>query len=502
MPRSVVAVILGLAFVGSARAQDLDAKALARLVAPYIYDATQGVAHVDVEKVDLKKYFEAFAALPLPPGAAKEMGSTRDFVLDYQRKLLKMGIRHILAVVNVSEIPPQGLPDVIVVAPLSKNAETDELLQLLGKIPGVSAKVTNGTLLARFGGMEAVQPKERPEFAEGLEALKDKHIQTIFSPSTNARQLVEQVVPRLPAQLGGGEITVLTKGVRWLAVGYDTNRLTQQYLVQAKNAQAAKEVKAIVDKGLDAMENLPELADFARVRPLLSVKQEDDRVSLMFEEKSLQAMLQSSVGKVRLAALRTQSQNNLKQIGLAMHNNHAVYNSLPARANFDGNGKPLLSWRVHILPFIGQEELYKQFKLNEPWNSEHNKKLIAQIPPIYASPLSKAGKDGKTTYLALTGKGSMFDGDKGVRFLDVTDGTSNTIMVVEANDTRAVYWTQPEDFPIDTKEPLADLVLPELKAFHAAFGDGSVRTISASIRLETLRALFTRNGGEMVNPDE
>jgi len=210
------------------------------------------------------------------------------------------------------------------------------------------------------------------------------------------------------------------------------------------------------------------------------------------DEKIISALLQPA---------RTQSMNNLKQIALAMHVHYDAYRQLPARANFAKDGKPLLSWRVHILPFIEQNALYKQFNLDEPWDSPTNKKLIARIPPTYVSPLSKAGKDGKTTYLAVTGKGSIFDGVKGLRFTDVTDGTSNTIMIVEANDTKAVFWTQPEDFPIDAKEPLAGLVREEMKGFLAAFADGSVRMLSATIRPATLHALFTRSGGEIVDPD-
>jgi uncharacterized protein (TIGR03067 family) len=218
--------------------------------------------------------------------------------------------------------------------------------------------------------------------------------------------------------------------------------------------------------------------------------------------QELLTLQEAPVGKVREAAARTQSMNNLKQIGLAMHNHHAAWRLLPARANFDQNGKPLLSWRVHLLPYVEQQELYDQFKLDEPWDSPNNKKLIERMPRIYASPLSKVSKEGKTTYLAVTGKGAMFDGNKGLPFADVTDGLSNTIVVLEANDTKAVTWTQPEDFAIDTKDPRAGLVLKNSKAILALFGDGRVLSLSPTIQPATLRALFTRNGGEVVNPGD
>src|SRR5207249_2796575 len=84
----------------------------------------------------------------------------------------------------------------------------------------------------------------------------------------------------------------------------------------------------------------------------------------------------------RIAGRRTVSQNNLKQIGLAMHNYHDTYRHFPPQALTDKNGKPLLSWRVAVLPFIEQDNLYRQFKLDEPWDSEHNRKLLERMPKL------------------------------------------------------------------------------------------------------------------------
>jgi len=88
----------------------------------------------------------------------------------------------------------------------------------------------------------------------------------------------------------------------------------------------------------------------------------------------------------RAAAVRSQATNNLKQIGLAMHNYHDVHASLPPAASHDDDDKPLLSWRVHVLPYVEQNELYKEFHLDEPWDSEHNKKLIPRMPVVYRTP--------------------------------------------------------------------------------------------------------------------
>src|SRR5205823_6071723 len=105
---------------------------------------------------------------------------------------------------------------------------------------------------------------------------------------------------------------------------------------------------------------------------------------------------------VRLAAARTTSVNNLKQIGLAAHIFHDKYNAFPAGV-FDASGKKVgLSWRVAILPFIEQDALYREFKLDEPWDSDHNKKLIAKMPKVFAPPAGEKVAAGYTYYQMFT----------------------------------------------------------------------------------------------------
>jgi hypothetical protein len=191
--------------------------------------------------------------------------------------------------------------------------------------------------------------------------------------------------------------------------------------------------------------------------------------------------------------------NQLKQIGLALHNYHDVYSTFPAMASFDKQGKPLLSWRVHILPFIEQDNLYREFHLDEPWDSEHNKKLIARMPAIYRCPNQKESEKGKTTYLAPVGRDTMFTGNvRGTRLQEVTDGTSNTIMLVDAADKHAVTWTKPDDLKYDADQPLTGLAGHHSESFEVLFVDGSVHLLRSSIDKKTLQALFTRNGGEIV----
>ena len=219
------------------------------------------------------------------------------------------------------------------------------------------------------------------------------------------------------------------------------------------------------------------------------------------------ALLLPAVQSARTSARRMASANNLKQIGLAMHTFHDVYKAFPAAFNSTADGKPLLSWRVHLLPMLEEQQLYDQFHFDEPWDSEHNKTLIAKMPKVYAAPGGKAG-EGKTNYLGVRGKDCTFvppsadekgkEHPQGIRMSSILDGTSNTIMVVEASDESAVIWTNPGDLEPDEKDPLKGLIGLRAGGFLALFCDGSVHFLPQKITAKTLRCLFSRNDGEAV----
>jgi hypothetical protein len=204
-----------------------------------------------------------------------------------------------------------------------------------------------------------------------------------------------------------------------------------------------------------------------------------------------------AVNAARTAARRTTSMNNLKQLLIALATYQDAHHSFPPACTVDKQGRPLLSWRVAILPYLDEEALYRQFHLDEPWDSPHNKQLIARMPPLFRSPRSTAAS-GKTCYLAVRGKNTVFPGAEKVTLSDIRDGLSNTIAIVEVNDTTAVEWTRPDDFQPDPKQPTKGLQNTWRGNFLAGFADGHVCSISVSVDAATLRAMFTRNGGEPI----
>lgn len=212
----------------------------------------------------------------------------------------------------------------------------------------------------------------------------------------------------------------------------------------------------------------------------------------------LTGMLLPAVQQVREAARRTSSANNLRQLALACHNHESAYKELPRQAIYSEDGEPLLSWRVKILPFMEENALYEKFHLDEPWDSEHNIKLLDEMPMIYRCPSSVF--DNRTVYLALVGENTVMSGkDERNRFAQITDGSSNTILFVEANDDFAVEWTKPTDLDFDPENPMRGVGSIRPEGFNAAFCDGSIHFIDRFLDSETFKALASKNGGEIAD---
>jgi prepilin-type processing-associated H-X9-DG protein len=228
----------------------------------------------------------------------------------------------------------------------------------------------------------------------------------------------------------------------------------------------------------------------------------DDRIEVKTETSMmanyqtigvLTGLLLPAVQAAREAARRMQSMNNLKQIQLALLNYESAFKRFPPRVSEDETGQPLLSWRVAILPYLEENALYQQFHLDEPWDSEHNIQLLDRMPAVYTHPGSVT-LAGHTVYLAPFGENTGWP-ERKLRFANITDGTSNTISVVQARSELAVPWTKPDDLDVDQ---YPDGSWMEDAGANVAFFDGSVHRLSRFIASEVLAALFTLDGGELI----
>lgn len=187
--------------------------------------------------------------------------------------------------------------------------------------------------------------------------------------------------------------------------------------------------------------------------------------------------------------------NNMKQIALALINYEQEYETFPAAAATAPNGKAKCSWRVMILRYTEDFELYKAYHFDEPWDSPHNLEVAKKMPEVYRTPGHT--DDGKTSIMVFTGKDTPFDDDKGITAAKITDGLSHTILAVEAGPDKAVPWTKPEDLPFDPANPLAALGQIPADGFIAAMCDGGVHRLK--VDNATLKALITPAGGEKID---
>lgn len=272
-------------------------------------------------------------------------------------------------------------------------------------------------------------------------------------------------------------------------------------VAQAKQAvDTAGQSEAVREATLQYIDRMA-----AKIGTMLTPTRSGRRVTLAIQGDTgiattgvMVGLLLPAVQAAREAARRMNAGNNLKQIGLAIHNYHAAYNRLPPTAIVDEDGKPLLSWRVALLPFLEQQALYEQFHLDEPWDSPHNKPLSLALPAVYVDP-SAPLEPGYTVFSATVGDDFMFKPSDGNAFKNITDGLSNTIMVLEAGRDQAVIWSKPEDIEIDMNDPLDGMGNVHQGGFHVLMADGAVKFIANSIDPEVFKAMLTSAGGEAIN---
>ena len=206
-----------------------------------------------------------------------------------------------------------------------------------------------------------------------------------------------------------------------------------------------------------------------------------------------------AVQAAREAARRAQCINNFKQIGLAMQNYASANGHLPPAFSVDAQGKPLLSWRVALLPYLEESGLYGEFKQDEPWDGPNNSKLIDRMPIVFRCPSDSdvAMPPHLTHYAAIVGQGTAFDLPAGVPIAMITDGTSNTLLVVESKN--GTEWTKPDD--VDISQVPAALGSNHPGGVNGLMADGSVRFLNSDIATPVLKAMCTRAGVEVVGPD-
>jgi prepilin-type processing-associated H-X9-DG protein len=508
-PMVCLVVLLAVSGPVVARADDPRAKT----IAPFIDADVIAVGRIDLGKVDLDKLARRLVADP------EQSGEISQAVSPWVAALKKAGAREIYLLLVLPEIlsPTSSPPPVVV--PLGERADAKAIGELLcgGAVKGpvawpVCATIRNAVFAGCNEALDRVRqinPVDRPELTAAWSTLGDTCAEVLLIPSPDTRRVVEELLPSLPKELGGGAITTISRGLSWMAAGLSQDPEPRlRVVVQCKDAASTKALDSLGENILQYLRQSPPLSpggpDLAKLADDLKSDVTEDRITLAMDPQNASKWATALSAPIRGTAARRQCVNNLKQIALAMHNYHDRHKSFPPAYTVDKAGKPLLSWRVLILPYLEQEALYKEFHLDEPWDSPHNLTLIDRMPPTYRCPSisSKRTDPGKTTYLTPRGKSTIFPGPEGIKIQKITDGTSNTIFVVDASNDRALAWTKPDDWDVDPALDLKGIFGHHSGGINVAFADGSVHFIKDKVDPKLFEKLLTRDGGEVIGQDE
>lgn len=488
-------------------------------IALFLDDQTIAVGHLDLKKLDFQAGIDFFAkdvpADLLSPQQRAEAVAKGTEVRD---KLVKAGCSNVFLIVSLADIPPD---EPLLVLTLAKDAKPDTIEEVLRSLgPGPQIEPMHGALVLTgaktIERLKTLKAVARPDLASAFKAAGDSALQVVISPSDDTRRALRESLPALPDELGGLSGAELVDSFGSLTLAADLPpKPSLSITLQAKDARAAGQFSELAAAALDLLakneDAQRDLPGIKQIVSLLQPKVQADRLVLKIDEeqgnltKIMDELVRPSIVAARAAANQAQSSNNLRQILIAMHNYHDTFKSFPPQASRKDD-KKLLSWRVRLLPYLEQQELYDQFHLDEPWDSDHNKKLIEKMPRVFAGQglTNEQLKQGMTNYLVPVGPKTVFEGEAGCRFADITDGTSNTIAAVEVAPEHAVVWTRPDDWRVDFSKPFVGLLgkkaddKPEPIGFNAALCDGSVRFISTSIGWETMRKLLQKDDGEVI----
>jgi hypothetical protein len=505
------------------------------ILTPFVNDDTLGALYMDVGSLKVGEQ-----AGPLMPLLSDATGDAKSVMVGAMmadglvQRLTQAGGQGLFVVGGLGDIRNGGGPIGIASTRPGKRAEDVERLvhDLIRELDGNSAQAAGGVQIdvvlkgdavligsklsvARYA---ALKPSPRTELTEPLAKLVEsgEMVAGVFCPGSDYRRVSRELWPELPGVLAPLRGELADRWLRFeLAINPPPNARPHITLV-SKDVEGARifaqlwrDLPTATTEFDGNQKSIEEAKHYAEMLvDALPVKVEGATATIELPTNGqqltkLRTMFGEAADKSMESSRRGRRVNQFKQLALAMLNYYDVNKHLPPAAICDKNGKPLLSWRVAVLPYLDENALYKQFHLDEPWDSPHNSSLVKKMPAIYADPdrkLQPLAREGKTTYQVPVGPDTLFHDEKGTPYRDVKDGTANTILVVEVEPENATEWTKPADWELDMKTPSRGLKKADPPYFTAAFADGHVQIIMPDKEGDQrLRAQLTRAGGEDID---
>ncbi|MEZ6035044.1 MAG: DUF1559 domain-containing protein [Planctomycetaceae bacterium] len=487
----LLATFVSVAAVSPCTAQDKETS-LPDSVQRYIDAQTIAAGWIDLSKLDLdglEKFSEPISGPTRNLDTAKSVCTA----------LVELGVARVYWATDLAGLANQPQA-VIIPVPVEKREVIATILRAVAaEINGVVVIDDNVVLVGSAAAVGQIQARKdgtsNAMLLADVNRIKDPHGIVVLTPAAAVLPVVG-LLPQL-ANVNAeraAQASELLVNLQSITISGELPPSHARIQVITKSAETAERLTALINAW--TKERIADASD------AVQFKQEGDSTILNIKSQDEAAAVIAAIRQLTSGNSRKDSMNSLKQIALAMHNFHNNYGYFPPQALTDAQGKRMLSWRVMILPYLDQAALYNEFHLDEPWDSEHNRQLIKKMPALYRSKSRPGAKNelGTTCFVAPLTRSSTFGRvGPGVGIREITDGTSNTLMIVEASADKSVIWTKPEDVTIDDADPLHSIINQDAAGFAACLCDGSARFLSKTIDAATLKALLSINGGEVID---
>jgi hypothetical protein len=499
-------ICTGIRTVGAEETAAFDPAAAAKTVAPFIQEDTYLIARVDLAQIRLGALADQLAAEE--PRIKNAVFRYRDRVQDLCDTLRAAGVHEFYWLFSLRPLSEHHSGMAVIPG---GSAIDEQALRRIPQLSGFAFRRSGDVLLAaqRPAFLEDAIPETpdpRPDLETAFAAAGDGAVQLVLILPKYTARVVDELGYNPPAGFNLGWGTVAIQSIRWLAFGLELSpRPSGKLILQSDNALVAPlremillEVLRMGGKFLYPSE-LVGLYD--KGQKLLSRRTQGNCLIWEFpDNKENEKKILALVSQGIYDACEKQMKEDLQHIGWAVWGSTDNHDQrFPSAAGYSPQGKPLLSWRVHLLPYFNKEkttELYLQFHLDEPWDSPHNRTLIDKMPDIYRSPLAGFREKGKTTYLLPVGPGTVFEGREGMPRSKIEKQLKQVVVLVNADADKGVIWTKPEDLPFDPQNPSRGLGGPEGKGFFAVFANSRVEWIPLPQNPEKLRLMFQATAEE------
>lgn len=517
--------------------------AVADDLAPYLDDQTFLVASLDMAVATdeatiapLLTVVETLGAAATPQGATPVGVMLREAV-GVLRELHQKGATSVALVAGVDDVRPDFGPLLLVRVEdaANLNAAAAVLAERLASL-NATLRATAGRRGLLIGSQptldrySALQAKPRPDLTRPLTG--ERPFELIVSPGADSRRVIRELWPDLPSELASLDGRLIADDLLHTALTLFTKPAGGAELrLQAANEPAAEQLERAIEElyaaGVNATrEHRPEFASIVeQATEVLKPRREGDAVTLAIRSgdpasgRLVMRVLAPAIAEASGRNHRAKKMNDMKQISLAILNYESANGCFPGPI-VDAEGKPLLSWRVAILPYLEQQALFNEFRLDEPWDSPHNLKKAEFLPGPY---FANAGdpQQKRTTYLRPVYPGSDLAKESGEtapvekksfgrkyfvrpgdQLRQFTDGTSRTILIAEVAPEHAEFWTKPADWEVDLADTMAMLRTDRRKGFVTAWADGHAKYLPFTIEPSLLKKMITKAGGEAYSSDD